>query len=105
MKKILILSMLIAPIVAMADDPVGPAAASGAPVVATANPPYATATVEDGDSTTVVSASYVKGAYNDTISAINRLNHKVETKRVSAVTTWGSPSATLLELIQQDDRI
>ena len=35
--------------------------------------PYETAEMLPGDATTVVSASYVKGAYNDTIAAINNL--------------------------------
>ena len=78
MKKIFILGLLLAPIVAHADDPVGPSAASGTPVVATANAPYATATVEHGDTTNVVSASYVKGAYNDAISAINKVAERIE---------------------------
>ena len=71
MKKIFILPILIAPIAAMAT---GPSYESGTPVRATAPAPYTTATIENGDSTTVVSASYVKGAYNDTIAAINRIN-------------------------------
>ncbi len=74
MKKIFILGLLISPIVARATDPVGPAAASGTAVVATASAPYATATVENGDPTQVVSASYVKGAYNDAIAAVNKVN-------------------------------
>ena len=84
MKKILILSMLIAPIAATAGkgeigggQTVGPAAATGGPnnwFVATASAPYATASTETGDSTTVVSASYVKGAYNDLIAAVNKVN-------------------------------
>ena len=73
MKKIFILSILIAPIMAKADN-VGPAAASGTPVVATANAPFATAGAETGDTTNVVSASYVKGAYNDAIAAVNKVN-------------------------------
>jgi len=77
MKKIFILPILIAPIVAHATDPVGPAAASGTPVVATASAPYATATAENGDTTNVVSASYVKGAYNDAIAAINNVAETV----------------------------
>jgi len=77
MKKIFILPMLIAPIMAHATDPVGPSAASGTPVVATASAPYATATAEDGDTTNVVSASYVKGAYNDAIAAVNNVNARI----------------------------
>ena len=81
MKKIFILGLLLAPIVAHADDPVGPSAASGTPVLATANAPYATATVENGDTTNVVSASYVKGAYNDAIAAINKVNDRASLKQ------------------------
>ena len=83
MKKFLILPILIAPIMAMADGPVGPAAASGTPVVATANAPYATASEQTGDSTTVVSASYVKGAYNDAIAAVNKVYVDKQTKLVN----------------------
>lgn len=109
MKKILILSLLITPIMAQAD--VGPAQDdSDNPVMATHNGPYVLATPEDGDSTTVVSASYVKGAYNDAIMAINRLkdlysddwseiNNIVDGKRVSALATWGSDQTTELELL------
>ena len=76
MKKIFILPILIAPIMAHATDPVGPSAVGKGetPVVATANAPYKTAGAETGDTTNVVSASYVKGAYNDAIAAINKLN-------------------------------
>ena len=109
MKKILILSLLITPIMAQAD--VGPAQDdSDNPVMATYNGPYVLATPEDGDSTTVVSASYVKGAYNDAIMAINKLKNLysddwseihniVDGKRVSALATWGSDQTTELELL------
>lgn len=68
---------------------IGPSAASGTPFVATAPAPYATSTLESGDPTTVVTASYVKGAYDDVIAAVNRLSFDMSGKRVSAVTTWG----------------
>jgi len=109
MKKFLILGLLIAPVVANAD--IGPTPDnSHNPVVATYNAPYALATPEEGDSINVVSASYVKGAYNDTIMAINRLqdlysddwseiNNIVDGKRVSALATWGSDQTTELELL------
>jgi len=75
-KNFFIYAMLFAPIVAHATNPVGPSAVGQGetPVVATANAPYATANAETGDSTTVVSASYVKGAYNDAIAAVNKIN-------------------------------
>ena len=72
MKKIFILSILITPIVAYATGPAGvDDGFDGDWVGADDGAPYETATIENGDSTTVVSASYVKGAYNDTITAIN----------------------------------
>ncbi len=77
MKKIFILPILIAPIVAHAT---GPATYDGNPDNATyadSDGPYETATINAGDSTTVVSASYVKGAYNDAIAAINNLVDRV----------------------------
>ena len=74
MKKIFILPILILPIAATAADPVGPAHVNSGAVVATAPAPYETATEQTGDSTTVVSASYVKGAYNDAIAAVNKVN-------------------------------
>ena len=77
MKKIFILPILILPIAATAADPIGPAHVNSGAVVATASAPYETATEQTGDSTTVVSASYVKGAYNDAISAINNVASKV----------------------------
>ena len=110
MKKIFILGLLLTPIMAHAaktadDHPVsvGPSAVpwGGTPVVATARAPYATATEETGDTTNVVSASYVKGAYNDTIAAVNRLSIDMSGKRVSAVTTWGSDTTTKVPLVNQ----
>ena len=81
MKKIFILPILIAPIVAHATDPIGPSAVGQGEtaVVATAPAPYAIAREEIGDTTNVVSASYVKGAYNDAIAAINNIGYQVGT--------------------------
>lgn len=78
MKKIFILSILIAPIAAYATGPAGvDDGFDGDWVGADDLAPYETATIENGDSTTVVSASYVKGAYNDTITAINTVANDV----------------------------
>ena len=75
MKKILILPILIAPIVAHATDPVGPSGTTPSnAVIATYRPYYQTAEILPSDTTQVVSASYVKGAYNDTIAAINKIH-------------------------------
>ena len=83
MKKIFILFLLIIPIMAHATDPVGPAHVNSGAVVATAPAPYAIATPETGDTTNVVSASYVKGAYNDAIAAVNKVNADKQDKLVS----------------------
>jgi len=71
MKKIFILCLLIAPIIANA---VGPAPVDNVnnAVLADYYGPYATADILPGDSTTAVSASYVKGAYNDVIAGLNK---------------------------------
>ena len=61
---------------ATADDHIGPARVPNQlnAVIATDYPSYQTAEILPSDTTQVVSASYVKGAYNDNIAAINRLN-------------------------------
>ena len=89
MKKIFILPILIAPIVAHATNPVGPSAVGQGetPVIATANAPYAIAGAETGDTTNVVSASYVKGAYNDAIAAVNKVNADEQDKLVNMEST------------------
>ena len=81
MKKIFILGLLLTPIMANA-DPVGPSAVGQGQtaVVATASAPYATAAAAQGDTTNVVSASYVKGAYNDAIAAVNKVNNDKQAK-------------------------
>lgn len=75
MKKILSLLLLIAPIIAHATGPT-PLDDPDDAVLAD-DGPYELAETLPGDSTTAVSASYVKGAYNDAISAINNIyyNH------------------------------
>ncbi len=110
MKKIFILGLLIAPIVANATGPAQFNGNTGNEVRADSFGPYQTATIENDDSTTVVSASYVKGAYNDAIAAINtqkylfdeaiaQYNNELNGKRVSALATWGSNQTTDLELL------
>jgi len=89
--KILLSSVLIAilPLVANAGNRVGPDPdESGHPVVADAEGPYQTAEITTADQAQVVSASYVKGAYNDTIAAINRVN---DDKQERIVNPDGNP--------------
>ena len=87
MKKIFTIGLLLAPIVANA-NPVGPSAVGQGQtaVVATASAPYQTAAPANGDSTTVVSASYVKGAYNDAIAAVNKVNSDKQNKLINEET-------------------
>ena len=84
MKKILLFAILIAPITANAfvptveQDP-------------TPNPTPTQLTITDDDRVQVVTASYVKGAYNETLNVI-------ESKKVNALTTWESSFVSQLDL-------
>ena len=94
MKKLLLLSTLIAilPFTANAGNRIGPVQdESNNPVIATYGGPYQTAEITTADQTQVVSASYVKGAYNDTIAAINKLNNTVREKQDALVTYGDTP--------------
>ena len=84
---------------AHATDPVGPAHVNSGAVVATASTPYAIATEQTGDSTTVVSASYVKGAYNDTIAAVNKVNADKQGK----LTADGGSMNISSDVVEEDD--
>ena len=91
MKKLLLLSTLIAilPFAANAGNRIGPAQdGSENPVIATESPYYQTAEITTADQTQVVSASYVKGAYNDTIAAINLLGDTKQNVIYSRGTGW-----------------
>ena len=80
-KKLLSIAIIAAlPFAANATDPVGPAAvpANGTPVVATASGPYQTAEIGNNDGEHIASTAYVKGAYNDTIAAVNKVNSTVK---------------------------
>jgi len=105
MKKIFILPILIAPIMAHATDPVGPSAVGQGetPVIATANAPYAIAGTETGDTTNVVSASYVKGAYNDAIAAVNKVNADKQDKLVNMESTPHAISNNVVSSSQLTD--
>lgn len=83
MKKLLLLSTLITilPFTANAGTITGPAPdETEHPVIADAESPYQTAQILPGDTTNIVTASYVKEAYNDTIAAINRVNNDKQRK-------------------------
>ena len=76
--KIISLAILAAlPFAAHATDPVvavGPAHASSNPVVATAVAPYVTVTPSAADESHIATTAYVKGAYNDAIAAVNKVD-------------------------------
>jgi len=79
MKKVLSITfMLLLPFGAMAD--VGPAefTGNGAPVIADNIPPYATVEITNDDMAHIASTAYVKGAYNDTIAAMNAIGSAVD---------------------------
>ena len=85
MKTTTILSLAILatlPFAANATDPIGPAAvpSNGTAVVATANPPYQTVTVGANDNSHIASTAYVKGAYNDAIAAVNKVDSEKQDK-------------------------
>ena len=87
--KILLSSVLIAilPLVANADYTVQgvstPTKVSNGGIVKMTNHggPFVTAQILPGDETQVVAASYVKGAYNDTIAALNKYQIIVDGKQ------------------------
>ena len=62
--------------------PVGPSAvpANGTAVVATASAPYVTITPTAADESHIATTAYVKGAYNDAIAAVNKLNSDKQAK-------------------------
>ena len=90
---------------AHATDPVGPSAVGQGetPVIATANAPYAIAGTETGDTTNVVSASYVKGAYNDAIAAVNKVNADKQDKLVNMESTPHAISNNVVSSSQLTD--
>ncbi len=65
--------------------PVGPSAvpANGTAVVATAPAPYVTITPTAADETHIATTAYVKGAYNDAIAAVNKLDSDKQGKIIN----------------------
>ena len=92
MKKSLLSIAIIAamPFAANATDPVvavGPAHASSNPVVATANAPYVTITPSQADESHIATTAYVKGAYNDAIAAVNKVDSDKQGKLMNMEST------------------
>ena len=84
MKKILLFAILIAPITANAFDPTPEPYPNETNI-------SAQVTITDDDRTHVVTASYVKDAYNATVNVI-------ESKKVNALATWKSNTVSQLDL-------
>lgn len=77
-------------------------------VEASTNGPYVTVSIDNDDEEHIATTAYVKGAYNDTIAAINAIQDWVyniddanagmqevlNAKRVPVYTTWDNDSAT-----------
>ena len=105
------LSLLIITVLPFTAYAVGPASdESDNPVIADDGAPYVTTTITDNDRGHIATTAYVKGAYNDTIAAVNNVASNVEdafvdikdvddrlelliqdvdNKRVEIYTTWG----------------
>ena len=84
MKTILTLTIIVSSTFVANADPVtsvGPSAvpANGTPVVATASAPYVTVTPSAADESHIATTAYVKGAYNDAIAAVNKVNSEKQT--------------------------
>ncbi len=81
---ILLTTIITLPWTAHATDPsVGPAQYSGnSPVIATAYGPYQTASIGEHDDEHIATTAYVKGAYNDTIAAVNKVNNEKQQKMI-----------------------
>lgn len=100
-KQILSIAILAAlPFGAWADNPVvsvGPATvpSNETAIVATANPPYQTLIPSNDDKQHIASTAYVKGAYNDAIAAVNKIDSTKQDKLLSK--NINSPLSTDVE--------
>ena len=86
MKKLLSIAIIAALPFAANADPVGPAAvpSNETPVVATASGPYQTAQIGNNDGEHIASTAYVKGAYNDAIAAVNKVNSDKQNQLINS---------------------
>ena len=88
------------PFTAMADW-VGPAEYDGErPVVAHGEPPYETATISEHDDEHIATTAYVKGAYNDAIAAINRLD---DTKQTVIASSGGHEVGQMFDRLEAEE--
>ncbi len=105
-KRILSIAIIAAlPFGAHATDPVvavGPAHASSNPVVATANAPYVTVTPTQADESHIATTAYVKGAYNDAIAAVNKVDETVGEQIDNVVEQFQREDADLYEALHAE---
>jgi len=116
MKKLLGISLVavlaVSPLVASAAD-VAPSttltssnttetglAAGGSGVIVAANPYYAGKTITDNDRQRAATAAYVKGAYNDAISAVNKV-HASKQDTIGDLSTIRSGAAAGATALQE----
>lgn len=64
--------------------------------------PYQIATINDGDDEHIATTAYVKGAYNDTIAAVNRIGLEVSNKQIQ-ITDMASGDDMLDEVFSAED--
>ena len=108
-----LLSLLLIAVLPFTAYAVGPASdESDNPVIADDGAPYVTTTITDNDRGHIATTAYVKGAYNDTIAAVNAVNDMVERisdnlncvaeRQVKIYTTWGGNGTTQVELVDPE---
>ena len=79
--KTAILSIAIIAALPFNANATGPAQYSGnSPVMASTTGPYQTATIGEHDDEHIATTAYVKGAYNDTIAAVNKVDSEKQVK-------------------------
>ena len=94
-KTVLSIAIMAALPFAAHADPVGPAAvpANGTAVVATASAPYVTQTPTAADAAHIASTAYVKGAYNDAIAAVNKVESDLDSAKQDRLEVYSSEGA------------
>ena len=86
--KLTLLSIAIIVALPFAANATGPAQYSGnSPVMASTTGPYQTATIGEHDDEHIATTAYVKGAYNDTIAAVNKVDSDKQVK-IKSVNVW-----------------
>ncbi len=83
-KKLLIPLAVMIMLPLGANATIGPDKEYGdSPAFADYDPPYATVIISNDDAEHIASTAYVKGAYNDTVAALNTLDNNKQTKIIN----------------------